>query len=148
MIDGSIPGASRVLELATDQAKFKHWYASIPGASGDHRDHRGDFETCSSPDCVLVRAFPVRETAPAKMDMVTMTRELLKELSVGTFLCKARASAADPPQECDWPRCGCDPYADKVIGALQESAEQSRICPLCGCWPVAPPVIAAPSGPE
>ena len=24
------------------------------------------------------------------------------------------------PAECDWPTCGCDPYADKVIAALQE----------------------------
>jgi len=37
--------------------------------------------------------------------------------------CVARNSnmgAGDPP-ECDWPVCGCDPYADKVIAALQES---------------------------
>jgi len=34
--------------------------------------------------------------------------------------CKAQPTA-DPPQDCDWPVCGCDPYADKVIEALQES---------------------------
>lgn len=28
--------------------------------------------------------------------------------------------AADPPQDCDWPLCGCDPHAEKVIAALQE----------------------------
>jgi hypothetical protein len=26
----------------------------------------------------------------------------------------------DPPQDCDWPFCGCDPHATKVIEALQE----------------------------
>lgn len=39
-----------------------------------------------------------------------------------TFKCKARKTA-DPPQDCDWPVCGCDPYADKVIEALQESGK-------------------------
>lgn len=34
--------------------------------------------------------------------------------------CKARASASDPPQDCDWPFCGCDPRADKVLATLQE----------------------------
>lgn len=34
--------------------------------------------------------------------------------------CKAHRSA-DPPQDCNWPLCGCDPYADKVIEALSES---------------------------
>lgn len=33
--------------------------------------------------------------------------------------CKAKPTA-DPPQECGWPTCGCDPYADKVINALDE----------------------------
>jgi hypothetical protein len=25
------------------------------------------------------------------------------------------------PQECDWPVCGCDDYATRVIESLQES---------------------------
>lgn len=39
--------------------------------------------------------------------------------------CKARAAnmGANDPQDCDWPVCGCDPYADKVIAALQESGK-------------------------
>lgn len=39
------------------------------------------------------------------------------------FKCKARSAnmGANDPQECDWPMCECDPYADKVIAALQES---------------------------
>lgn len=39
-----------------------------------------------------------------------------------SFKCKARASA-DPPQDCDWPFCGCDSYAEKVITALEESGK-------------------------
>lgn len=39
-----------------------------------------------------------------------------------TWTCKARAAnmGANDPQECNWPLCGCDPYADKVIAALEE----------------------------
>jgi hypothetical protein len=37
------------------------------------------------------------------------------------FTCAARAAGkTDPPQDCDWPWCGCDPHADKVIAHLQE----------------------------
>ena len=37
------------------------------------------------------------------------------------FKCKAhRGIGGNDPQECDWPVCGCDPYADKVIAALEE----------------------------
>lgn len=34
--------------------------------------------------------------------------------------CAARATSFDPPQDCDWPVCGCDPAAVKVIEALEE----------------------------
>jgi hypothetical protein len=39
--------------------------------------------------------------------------------------CKADRSGigGNTPQDCDWPCCGCDPYADKVIAALQESGK-------------------------
>lgn len=38
-------------------------------------------------------------------------------------LCAARHSdtGANDPQDCDWPFCGCDPKADAVIEAIQES---------------------------
>lgn len=40
-----------------------------------------------------------------------------------SFTCKVRAAGlTDPPQDCDWPNCGCDPYADKVLAALEEQA--------------------------
>jgi hypothetical protein len=34
--------------------------------------------------------------------------------------CPAKPTA-DPPQDCNWPVCGCDPIANKVIEALEES---------------------------
>jgi hypothetical protein len=37
------------------------------------------------------------------------------------FICKVKAAGlTDPPQDCDWPWCGCDPHADRVLAALQE----------------------------
>jgi hypothetical protein len=48
-----------------------------------------------------------------------------KALQGREVVCAARHSntGANDPQECDWPFCGCDPYADKVIAALQESGK-------------------------
>lgn len=39
------------------------------------------------------------------------------------FVCGARNSSmgAATPADCDWPVCGCDPYAGSVIGALDEA---------------------------
>lgn len=33
---------------------------------------------------------------------------------------------SDPPQDCDWPTCGCDPYANKVVDALVECGHLKR----------------------
>lgn len=41
-----------------------------------------------------------------------------------SFSCRARQSGTaggNDPAECDWPYCGCDPAADRVFGAIQES---------------------------
>ena len=61
------------------------------------------------------------------------------------FTCAARKQSLPEPADCDWPVCGCDPYADKVIAALEESGalkDQSQHpapiaglepgCPFCG----------------
>jgi hypothetical protein len=37
------------------------------------------------------------------------------------FICLARRSTSSDPQDCGWPWCGCDPQADKVLAAIQES---------------------------
>lgn len=35
--------------------------------------------------------------------------------------CQVReAGLTDPPQDCDWPHCGCDPYANRVLEDLDE----------------------------
>lgn len=42
-----------------------------------------------------------------------------------SWSCAARKQALPEPGECDWPVCGCDPYANKVIAALEESGALS-----------------------
>lgn len=37
------------------------------------------------------------------------------------WACSARRQSLPEPADCDWPVCGCDPAASKVIEALQES---------------------------
>lgn len=36
------------------------------------------------------------------------------------FKCAARRQSLPEPADCNWPMCGCDPYADKVMEALDE----------------------------
>ena len=48
--------------------------------------------------------------------------ERLKEEAA--WSCGARkqgTSGGNDPADCNWPVCGCDPYATKVIEALDES---------------------------
>ena len=45
-------------------------------------------------------------------------RTLIVCAKKGAFDCKALNSS---DQDCDWPLCGCDPYADKVIETFAES---------------------------
>lgn len=48
--------------------------------------------------------------------------DLLDKLDLcGPFKCKARFNTSAEPQDCDWPTCGCDHYANKVIEALPRS---------------------------
>jgi len=56
------------------------------------------------------------------------------------WTCAARAQGnTDPPADCDWPVCGCDPYAGKVIAALQESGALPATAPSgWKCVPVEP----------
>jgi hypothetical protein len=37
------------------------------------------------------------------------------------FKCLGRNTAGGIQQDCNWPMCGCDPYANKVIEAIEES---------------------------
>lgn len=65
--------------------------------------------------------------------------ELELRSPIGLVTCKARSAniGANNPQDCNWPMCGCDAYADKVLEALQESdirfvQRLPKIVCLCG----------------
>ena len=53
-------------------------------------------------------------------DIATLTARLA---GVEPWECKGRDSGpgGNPPGDCNWPVCGCDPHASKVIDALEES---------------------------
>lgn len=59
------------------------------------------------------------------LDLKTRIDAHLSQASEPEWKCAARGSnmGAGDPQECDWPGCGCDPYADKVIAALGEAGK-------------------------
>lgn len=46
---------------------------------------------------------------------------VLRNEDGGSWTCAARKQSLPEPDDCDWPVCGCDPYAMRVIDALQES---------------------------
>lgn len=46
--------------------------------------------------------------------------ERLTATSEASWTCSARKQSLPEPADCDWPLCGCDPHADKVIEALNE----------------------------
>lgn len=43
-----------------------------------------------------------------------------KAMDAPKWECAARKNATPNPVDCNWPHCGCDPHADKVIAALEE----------------------------
>lgn len=69
--------------------------------------------------------------------MCALTERLLSEIDSRAvparadeeWRCKARSCnlGGSDPQDCDWPFCGCDPKADRVIEALQESGWSSPL---------------------
>jgi hypothetical protein len=54
---------------------------------------------------------------------LTTILALLAERKELRFSCKARAgnTGSLDPQDCDWPFCGCDEYASKVLETVEES---------------------------
>jgi hypothetical protein len=56
--------------------------------------------------------------------------------------CSARKQALPEPADCNWPFCGCDPYASKVMTAIEEAGFSLD----CKC--LATPHPDAPANPE
>jgi len=64
--------------------------------------------------------------------------------AAGSWRCKAHGRfVVDPPQDCDWPFCGCDPHAEKVIEALQECGWSPPPAVEIGPRPAEPEAVKA-----
>ncbi len=62
---------------------------------------------------------PLRDALAAHKRSMEIAPRPERTYSAEGWKCKANRTA-DPPQDCDWPHCGCDPNAEKVIEALIE----------------------------
>lgn len=55
---------------------------------------------------------------------VALARAMPPTIVTGVFECAARkqgSAGGNDPADCDWPACGCDEHANRVIAALEES---------------------------
>jgi|SRR5580704_2431728 hypothetical protein len=64
-------------------------------------------------------AADIRALEYPKEELAVLDKPATSDPEAASWKCKAQRTA-DPPQDCGWPGCGCDPYADKVIAALFE----------------------------
>ena len=68
----------------------------------------------------------IRETITFSFEDEAQQRRFHEKLDAPAWQCGARkqgTAGGNEPADCDWPVCGCDPYATKVIEALQESGK-------------------------
>lgn len=78
----------------------------------------GDLARAANVSVVEVSSAERGRSDPSELSKILVGLRPTPEVSPWT--CKAKSSATDPPQDCDWPRCGCDPKANQVIEALEE----------------------------
>jgi hypothetical protein len=124
-----------VARLRADIPGREHWHDGhfIPNMRevNEQREEAADTIERLKAAIAKIRK-PITVAGPS--DVVTACQDLhelicdiadqaLAEAKTGSsaaFSCAAKGSTLPEPQDCDWPVCGCDPYADKVIAALQE----------------------------
>lgn len=85
-----------------------------------------DWQTCIDRLRGLIAECPEDRLMPSwQADAVAALHDLEAEHSSHaapqSVMCYAPRSA-DQPQDCSWPFCGCDPYADKVLAAIEAQA--------------------------
>lgn len=91
----------------------------IPGLQGlpqEIADYKEAFRKVHSPDW-LQNSIPMDAT----IDYLNKAAAL-QDSEAQRWKCGARQRNVGPDiQDCDWPVCGCDPYANKVLDAIAES---------------------------
>ncbi len=95
---------------------------------------------CKCGKCQLVPRATLDKTIGALRQLEAHAAEQVRA-ERREFTCAARKQSLPEPADCDWPVCGCDPYADKVIAALEESGalkdQSQHPAPIAGLEPVA-----------
>lgn len=94
----------------------------VPQAKDSTRDRAEVTRLQAAPE--TVRDQDTAEPATGWNDRVRLATP--PEWRLGTpmneWKCKAQRTA-DPPQDCDWPFCCCDPHAQRVFEGIQESGK-------------------------
>lgn len=60
----------------------------------------------------------------AKRQEVALGRDSVETRAAPACAARRLNLGANDPQDCDWPFCGCDPRADRVLDAIEESGAQ------------------------
>lgn len=97
--------------------------APCPFCSGEARLVHEEFTGGYWVECTKCKASSV-QMFPDKCDVEPLLAERWNQRRQG-WKCGADRSGVggNTPQDCEWPCCGCDPHADKVIAALQEEGK-------------------------
>ena len=90
----------------------------------------------------LVKPCRACESLPEPTAALTPVPVVEPRQSEPTWKCKARSAnmGGNDPQDCNWPQCGCDPYANKVLDTIDESGFD--IIPKAAA---APPQVPSPA---
>lgn len=80
-----------------------------------------DFDDYPAPEHKALGDRPWFDMAMVQGDIARKAlAEIDAALAAEGWTCAARKQALPEPADCNWPVCGCDPHADKVIEALEE----------------------------
>lgn len=83
----------------------------------------------------------VRRALEIALEYPMAAQTILQTAYDARWKCGANRSA-DPPQDCGWPTCGCDPTAQEAICAV-EDAIKPQLCPACLATLFPPPPAGA-----
>ena len=88
---------------------------ALEGTPEEIANYKEAFRMVHSPDWIK-NSIPMDEAAE------NYTKEADELQEAQRWKCGARQRNIGPEiQDCDWPVCGCDPYASKVLDAIEES---------------------------
>jgi hypothetical protein len=87
---------------------------ALEGTPEEIANYKEAFRMMHSPDWI-------KNSIPMDAAAENYTREASELQEAQQWKCGARQRNIGPEiQDCDWPVCGCDPYASKVLDAIEE----------------------------